>query len=102
MKEKLLKSNENSTNIYFSNNITNIKEECLTIKEKVIDFIDYHKNQKQIESNNQLFEEDIKYNEFYYEFDEYSDSQIKNDVSFYDMERATCPNYFIYKNIFCF
>ena len=91
---------KNATNIYVSNNIANIKEECLTIKEKVIDFIDYHKNQKQIESNNQLFEEDIKYNEFYYEFDEYSDSQIKNDVSFYDMERATCPNYFIYKIFF--
>ena len=49
---------KNATNIYVSNNIANIKEECLTIKEKVIDFIDYHKNQKQIEYNYQLFEKE--------------------------------------------
>ena len=98
LKKKLLKSDENTTNIYASSINANIKKDSLTIKEKIINFIDCHKNKKeQIEDNYQLFDEDIQDKDFYNELNEYFDKQIQNNISSLEMGKTIFQNYIFYK-----
>ena len=99
LQKMISESHENTMNIYDSNINQKIKEDSLAIKDKIIKFIDFHKNQKEIDYNNHFFEEQIIFNNFnfYKEFNDYSDTQIENNFSCLDMQRTIFHNFFYYK-----
>lgn len=100
LKKMISQSHENTMNIYDNNINQKIKEDSLAIKDKIIKFIDFHKNQKEIDYNNHFFEDEIICNNFYKEVNDYSDTQIENNFSCLDRQRTVFHNFIYYKICF--